>query len=128
VNLLDLYPTLVEMCGLPVNSTLEGTSLVPLLKDPKAKRNPTLSTYLAGNHAVVSERWRYILYSDGGEELYDRQADPGEFTNMAGKREFVSVKAELAKFAPKTSVPAKPLMTAYDFDFASYSYRLKPAQ
>jgi len=79
VNLLDLYPTLVEMCGLPANPRLDGTSLVPLLKDAKAKRNPTVSTFMPGNHAVITERWRYIVYNDATEELYDRQADPNEF-------------------------------------------------
>jgi len=126
VNLLDLYPTLVEMCGLPANPKLDGTSLVPLLKDPKAKRNPTVSTFLPGNHAVVSERWRYIIYSDGGEELYDRKEDPNEFTNLAGKPEYASIKADLARYAPKTSAASTPLMTAYDFDFATYSYKRKP--
>ena len=63
VNLLDLYPTLVEMCGLPAKSDLEGESLVPLLRDPKAKRKPTVITFGPGNHAVRSERWRYIRYS-----------------------------------------------------------------
>lgn len=126
VNLLDLYPTLIEMCGLPVNPRLDGTSLVPLLKDPKAKRNPTVSTYLENNHAVISERWRYITYSDGGEELYDRKEDPNEFTNLANNPEYISIKTDLAKYAPKTSAASKPLMTAYDFDFATYTYKLKP--
>ena len=103
-----------------------STSLVPLLKDPQAKRNPTVSTYLEGNHAVVSERWRYIIYSDGGEELYDRKEDPNEFTNLAGKLEYASIKTDLAKYAPKTSAASKPLMTAYDFDFATYTYKRKP--
>jgi arylsulfatase A-like enzyme len=128
VNLLDLYPTLVEMCGLPANTRLDGTSLVPLLKDPKAKRNPTVSSYLPGNHAVVSERWRYIIYSDGGEELYDRKEDPNEFTNLAGNSQYASTKRALAQFAPKTSAPSKPLMTEYDFDFATYTYKRKSAR
>jgi arylsulfatase A-like enzyme len=127
VNLLDIYPTLVEMCGLPVNPRLEGTSLVPLLRDSKAKRNPTLSTFLPGNHAVVSERWRYIVYSDGGEELYDRKADPNEFTNLAGRPELAPVKRDLARYAPKTSAPPKPSVTEYDFDFQTYTYTRKPA-
>ena len=127
VNLLDLYPTLVEMCKLPQNSKLDGTSLVPLLRDPNSRRDPTVSTYLPGNHAVVSERWRYIVYSDGGEELYNRQDDPGEFTNLAGDPKLAGVKKELARFAPKTSVPLKPSVNDYDFDFAAYSYKRKTA-
>ena len=128
VSLLDLYPTLVEMCGLPQNPKLEGTSLVPLLRDPKAKREATVSTYLPGNHAVVSEKWRYILYSDGKEELYDRRKDPNEFTNLAGDPKLVSVKQNLAKFTPKTSVAPVPEVTAYDFDFKTYTYKLKGAK
>jgi arylsulfatase A-like enzyme len=116
------------MCGLPANPRLDGTSLVPLLKDPKAKRNPTVSTYLPGNHAVVSERWRYIVYSDGGEELYDRKEDPNEFTNLARNPQYSAAKRELAQFAPKTSAPSKPLMTEYDFDFATYTYKRKSAR
>ncbi len=125
VSLLDLYPTLVEMCNLPANSRLEGKSLVPLLNDSKGRRDPTISTYLPGNHAVISERWRYIIYSDGGEELYDRKADPDEFTNLAKKTEYLPVKRDLARYAPKTSAAMQPLVTDYDFDFASYTYRRK---
>ncbi len=127
VNLLDLYPTLVEMCGLPANKKLEGTSLVPLLKDPKAKRDPTVSTYLPGNHAVVNDRWRYIVYNDGGEELYDRKEDPNEFTNLAAKPDYAEIKRNMAKFAPKTSPSSKPLMTEYDFDLPSYTFKRKAA-
>ncbi len=128
VNLLDLYPTLVDMCGLPANPRLDGTSLVPLLQDAKAKRNPTVSTFMPGNHAVISERWRYIVYNDGSEELYDRQADPNEFTNLAGDAKLASVKRELAQFAPKSSAPMQLDRSHYDFDFATYTYKRKPAE
>jgi arylsulfatase A-like enzyme len=125
VNLLDLYPTLVEMCGLPRRSELEGESLVPVLRDAGAKRNPTVTTFNPGNHAAISERWRYIRYSDGTEELYDRVADPNEFHNIASKPELASVKTDLAKWMPKSSAPPKPERDAYDFDFKSYSWTLK---
>ena len=125
VNLLDLYPTLVEMCKLPPNPKLEGTSLVPLLQDPESKRDPTVSTYLPGNHAVVSERWRYIVYSDGGEELYNRQDDPNEFNNLAADPKLAEVKRDLARFAPKTSAPSRPQVTDYIFDFGANTYKLK---
>ena len=125
VNLLDLYPTLVEMCGLPANARLDGKSLVPLLKDPKAKRPPTVTTYLAGNHAVVSERWRYIVYSDGTEELYDRKEDVNEFTNLAGDAQYADVKKDLAQHAPKTNAQPAPVVTDYDFNFGAYSFKRK---
>jgi arylsulfatase A-like enzyme len=85
VGLIDLYPTLVELCGLPKNETNEGHSLVPLLDDPNAKWRDTVSTtYARGNHALRSERYRYIRYDDGTEELYDHLNDPNEWTNLAG--------------------------------------------
>ena len=125
VSLLDLYPTLVDLCGLPKKAELEGTSLVPLLQNAKARRDPVVSTYLPGNHAVVSQRWRYIRYHDGGEELYDRKADPNEFTNLAGLSKHTKLKQTMARFMPKTSALPKPDRNLYDFDFATYTYKLK---
>ena len=125
VNLLDIYPTLVEMCGLPAKTNLEGTSLVPLLRDPGSKRNPTVTTYLPGNHAVRDERWRYIRYADGSEELYDCIKDPNEFHNLAGQPQYDRQKRELAKWAPQTSATPKPDRNAFDFDFPSYTWKLK---
>ncbi|MFN7918595.1 MAG: sulfatase [Bryobacteraceae bacterium] len=126
VSLLDLYPTLVEMCGLPAKSDLEGTSLVPLLQDPAARRNPVVSTYLQGNHAVIDERWRYIQYKDGSEELYDRRKDPNEFRNLAGEARLGNVRQELAKWMPKRNAAPKPDREAFVFDFPKYSYSRKP--
>jgi arylsulfatase A-like enzyme len=106
-SFVDLFPTLNELCSLPQLDELEGTSLVPLLKDPNRPWDrPALVTYLQGNHAVCSERWRYIRYADGGEELYDQKNDPNEWTNLASKPELADVKAELAKWLPKTDAPA----------------------
>lgn len=125
VNLLDLYPTLVELCGLPPRKELEGTSLVPLLKNPKAPRNPTLSTYLPGNHMVRDERWQYIRYHDGTEELYDCNADPNEWHNVANDPKNAEVKRRLAQYMPKESAPSKPERDQFDFDFKTYSYKKK---
>ena len=72
VDLTSLYPTLLELCGLPADAKCDGHGLMPLLRDPKAKWDwPALMTYMRGNHAVRSDRWRYIRYADGSEELYD---------------------------------------------------------
>lgn len=72
VSLIDLFPTLNELCGLPDVQKLDGTSLVPLLREPAlAWQRPALTTHGQGNHAVRTDRWRYIHYADGGEELYD---------------------------------------------------------
>jgi arylsulfatase A-like enzyme len=83
VELLSVYPTLVELCGLPKNRQLEGVSLAPLIKDAKAPwRHAAISTLGQGNHAVRDERWRYIRYADGSEELYDHTGDPNEWENV----------------------------------------------
>lgn len=125
VTLLDLYPTLVEMCGLPAKSGIDGTSLLPVLRDGAAKRDPAVITYLPDNHATVTTQWRYIRYRDGGEELYDRVADPNELRNLAGEARYSALKQEFAAYMPKVSAPPKPERSRYDFDYASYTYRLK---
>ena len=102
VSLMDVYPTLIDLCGLKQKPGLEGKSLLPLLKDPKAKWDrPAVTTFRKGNHGVRSERWRYIRYNDGTEELYDHNVDPMEWTNLASKPESAAVKKELAKWLPK---------------------------
>ncbi len=106
VSLLDLYPTLVELCELSHRDGLEGESLAPLLRDPATPRNrPAITTHGRNNHSVRSERWRYIRYEDGSEELYDHASDPMEWTNLAARPELASVKEELARWLPERNVP-----------------------
>jgi len=79
-ELLDIYPTLIDLCGLPGRSGLEGHSLLPQLRDAGTPREwPAITTANAGNTAVRTERWRYIRYADGSEELYDELADRNEW-------------------------------------------------
>ena len=102
VDLMSLYPTLVELCGLPARAENEGVSIVPLLRDPTAKwEYPALTTHGRGNHAVRSGRWRYIRYANGDEELYDHQADHNEWKNLAGRSEYQDVKKKLRTWLPK---------------------------
>ena len=109
VNLLDIYPTLVELCGLKPNRRLEGRSLLPLLKDPDAEWDrPSLCTYQRGNHSLRDERWRYIRYRDGSEELYDHGRDEMEWTNLAGETRYDDVKKRLGKWLPKSDAPDAP--------------------
>ena len=70
--------------------------------------HPALTTHGRNNHAVRSERWRYIRYADGGEELYDHDADPLEWKNLASDPKLASVKAELAQSLPKTNIEDAP--------------------
>ncbi|MDE0167286.1 MAG: sulfatase [Bryobacterales bacterium] len=125
VELLDIYPTLADLCGLPKAHDLEGASLTPQLRDAGAKRRPAVTTYLPDNHAVVTEKWRYIRYADGTDELYDRVNDPNEWDNLAGEPRYAFLKQRLAYWMPETSVPEVPGRDAYDFDFDSYTWTKK---
>jgi arylsulfatase A-like enzyme len=109
VSLLDLYPTLVEMCGLPPVKTLEGASLLPLLKNPSAAwDHVALTTMDYKSHTVRTERWRYIRYADGAEELYDHASDPQEWKNLAGDAKHEAVKADLLRHLPTHNAPRNP--------------------
>ena len=99
VSLLDLYPTLLELAGLPAKAGLEGESAVPLLEGTEQARTVTM-TYQRGNHAVRSNRWRYIRYADGSEELYDHSRDPDEFENLAMNAAYGEVMSRLRRSLP----------------------------
>jgi choline-sulfatase len=104
-ELLDLYPTLAELAGLAAPDGLEGQSLVPQLRNPRAPRTaPAITTHGPNNHAVRDARYRYIRYADGSEELYDLEQDPNEWTNRAADRSLASVKTRLASELPKINV------------------------
>ena len=112
VELLSIYPTLIDLCGLTGNSMLEGVSLRPLLEDPKADwEHVAISTLGQNNHAVRDDRWRYIRYADGSEELYDHQTDPNEWNNIAAKPLppglHTRVITRLTKHLPETNVPQR---------------------
>lgn len=108
VNLLDVYPTLVDLAGLDPQADLDGRSLVPLLRNPELPWQPTVTTYGRNNHAVRSENFRYIRYADGTEELYDHGADSMEWTNLASDENYRDVKHQLAKWLPSTNAPEAP--------------------
>ena len=101
VSLIDLYPTLIELCVVPAREGLDGQSLVPLLRDPQREwTRPVLTTFGYQNHAVRTERWRYIRYEDGGEELYDHSNDPNEWHNLASQSQHAGVIAKLKRALP----------------------------
>jgi arylsulfatase A-like enzyme len=106
VTMLDIYPTLIELCGLEKKPELRGRSLVPLLRDSGTEwERPALTTHGKDNHSLRTERWRYIRYSDGTEELYDHSNDDLEWTNLAGQAQYASVKQQLARWLPKENAP-----------------------
>jgi len=86
VETIDIYPTLADLCGLSAPSNLAGTSLRPLLENPRAPWDrPAYSEVARGGRSVRTERWRYTEWNGGrdGVELYDHTADPREFKNLA---------------------------------------------
>jgi arylsulfatase A-like enzyme len=107
VSLVDLYRTLTELCGLPDKADIAGHSLVPLLREPSAPWPHAALTHLdqPENYALSTERWRYIHYRTGDEELYDIEADPHEWTNLAGNPEHAAKLAEMRALAPKEIAP-----------------------
>ena len=110
VSLLDLYPTLIELAGLEPRQGMDGQSIMPLLQQPDLPwPKPVVSTYGYQNHSIRTQRWRIIRYHDGTEELYDHDADPNEWTNLAvpsiaGK--YRKVIERLAGHLPEVNVPA----------------------
>ena len=109
VSLLDIYPTLVELAGLPVNPKNDGLSLVPLLKNPNAPRErPAIITNERNNHAIRNDRYHYIRYANGDEELYDMATDEGQWENLAADPKHAAVKAELVKWLPTENVENQP--------------------
>jgi len=113
VELVDVYPTLADLCGLPPPANLEGRSLRPLLENPQAPWNhPALTQVVRGDgsghrlmgYSVRTERWRYTEWDGGakGSELYDQDADPHEWSNLAGDAKFAGTVADLKAFLPKT--------------------------
>ena len=96
VELIDLYPTIVDLCGFSVPANLPGKSLGPLVGDPDTKAWEDKAAYTISTGAGESlrtKRWRYNLWGEGkkGVELYDHDNDPGEFTNLAEKEEYREV-------------------------------------
>ncbi|MEW4487194.1 sulfatase [Thalassoglobus sp. JC818] len=109
VDLMSLYPTLCRLCDLAMLEQLEGTSIVPLLKDADAKWIvPAITTHGRNNHAIRSEKFRYIHYEDGSEELYDHESDSGEFNNIAGDPGMKEEIEKLKRWLPPNNAPDAP--------------------
>ncbi|MFN3324223.1 MAG: sulfatase [Bryobacteraceae bacterium] len=129
VSLIDTYPTLVDLAGLPPQKGLDGLSLRPLLTDPNHPwERPALSTYQRGNHSLRSERWSYIRYHDGSEELYDRRKDPNEWVNLANRQDLAPVKRELARWLPKHDALDAAPAREFSFDPATVTWKKRATQ
>jgi len=109
VDLMSIYPTLVDLIGLPIPEHVQGPSLRLLLENPQAAwERVGLTTHGRGNHAVRDRHWRYIRYADGSEELYDHRTDPDEWTNLAGQSEHAAVIRRLAAQLPAEEAADAP--------------------
>jgi arylsulfatase A-like enzyme len=116
VDLMDIYPTLTALTGVPAPSSgLDGVSIVPLLKNPAAGltgRPWALTTYWDGKgkpaQSVRSAHWRYIRYADGGEELYNEDTDPNEWANVAALPANATTKATLRGYIPAGAEQNRP--------------------
>ena len=109
VELLDIYPTLIDLCSLQKVEGLEGHSLLPLLQNSSAPRTwPAITSHNTGNHSIRSERYRFIKYADGTEELYDHCEDPNEWRNLAKEKGFEKVLEEHRAWLPKVDLPPIP--------------------
>ena len=100
-ELIDLFPTLLDLAGLAADDHQEGQSLVPLMHDPDLEwNNPAITSFGKGNYSIRSTRFRYIQYLDGSQEFYDHETDPHEWHNLIGKSELESEVAAHAAFVP----------------------------
>ncbi|MCX7400227.1 MAG: sulfatase-like hydrolase/transferase [Planctomycetales bacterium] len=107
VDFMAIYPTLCDLADIPLPRHVEGQSIRGLLKDPNAASSDVaITTFGQNNHAVRTDRWRYIRYADGGEELYDHSNDEYEWTNLAALPEHEGLKKELADKLPARNVAA----------------------
>jgi arylsulfatase A-like enzyme len=133
VELLDIYPSLVELCGLKPRDDLEGISLVPQLTNARRPRErPAITSHNQGNHAIRTARWRYIRYADGSEELYDHTVDPQEWTNIAADPKHIGVLAAHRRWLPTVDVPpaagsAQRILT-YDRETDTASWEGRPVR
>ena len=126
VNLLDLFPTLVDLCQISKPGELDGRSLTPLLSDPSARWEfPTVIEFRRGNAAVRDNRFRYIRYADGGEELYDHRSDPREWHNLASSPPMRSTIERLARSLPRDWAPSAETKRNFDFDSNTFRWTHK---
>jgi arylsulfatase A-like enzyme len=108
-ELIDIFPTLLELVGLPADSGQEGQSLVPLMKNPRREwSHPAITSFGLGNYSVRSTRYRFIQYFDGSRELYDLSKDPHEWKNLIKIPKMKSVIMEHTAFIPKKQHPVLP--------------------
>lgn len=96
VELVDIYPTVCSLTNVAIPRTVQGESLVPVLKDPDTTVRDAALSINRGSFGIRTDDWAFMRYKDGSEELYDMNADPAQFTNLAGIEKYTDKKSELA--------------------------------
>lgn len=123
VSLIDVYPTLNDLCGLPANPNHDGLSLAPLMRNPHRDWNrPAIIEYEQGNVAVRSLNHRYIRYRDGSEELYDFESDPYEWENLAAAPRHAAILAKLKDWTNYDWAAPAPTKAAFKFDPNTFTW------
>lgn len=116
VSLVDIFPTLTELCGLNPKEGITGRNLIPLLHNPSAEWNYPVVTTLGDNHySIIKDQWHYINYNGVEEELYNMEQDPEEWHNLAGDTSFRAIKQQLETLIPQERhefVPTDPIRWA----------------
>jgi arylsulfatase A-like enzyme len=104
-SLMDIYPTLADLCNLSVRDDFDGISLKPILKRPDTViSRPIITTYDYGSYSIRYDNWHYIKYIDDSEELYNLRIDPEEWYNVAGMDSLESIKIKLGAFIPEDAI------------------------
>ncbi len=124
VSLLDLFPTLATLCGLPRPESLDGEDLGTLMRNPRRTNHRyVITNFRPGNYAVSDGDWRYLRYLDGGEELYHLRRDPREEVNLARNPRYRGRIRAMARHIPLQQMQPAPDKSTYRFDSASYTWQ-----
>jgi choline-sulfatase len=109
VSLQDIYPTLMELCGIDAPDAPQGRSLTPLLRDPAADWSSTAITAFGDRYITIrTEQFRYIRYRDDQEELYDFSKDPRQWTNVVRQKEYSAALDKLRAAVPSLAEMQPP--------------------